>query len=936
MSKKDDTNDQNIKKPVKKTVKNTKTEAKDDVVSEEKTLSEEIIETSPKKPAAKKTTRKKKESEEDDNSVPLNSLAEKGILDFLSEVLSRPAKEPRSKKKRTIRRNLAVNAEHNTNPILMDIERIPNTAMRLAEIPKNLPVLCLKDNVVFNSMILPIYETRDHAIEAIDAALASNRYLFICTQKSPLIDQPTSEDLYEIGTVVMVLRMIKSSDSQVKILVQGLSRAKALKFSESSYMSANIELLEEIPSEVKDVDKEALIRAAREQSENILSLRGIPAQDIMPTLQAMNDPGKLADIISANMRLNVEDAQSLLECLDPIERLRKVNQFLTREVEVATMQSRIQGLAREGMDKAQREYYLREQLKAIRTELGDTSSSEEEIENLKEALNKAGLPADVKKEADKQLKRLSTMHNDSAEAGVIRTYLDWIVELPWKKSSKDVLDIAKAKRILDQEHYGLEKIKDRILEFLSVRKLKPDTKGSILCFAGPPGVGKTSLGKSIAHAMGRKFQRISLGGTRDEAEIRGHRRTYIGAMPGRIIQALKQAGTRNPVILLDEIDKLANDFRGDPASALLEVLDPEQNVNFSDHYMNVPYDLSKVLFICTANHLENIPSALRDRFEIINLAGYTEQEKLAIAKKYILPRQVEENGLKPTDVRMRDNAITKVIHEYTREAGLRNLERELGSICRKLARKRAEGEIDSFNVNPAMVNKLLGIPRFLDEEQDKVLPVGVAQGLAWTQAGGEVLYIEVSTMKGKGALTLTGQLGDVMKESATAAMTYARAHADEWGIDPDFHEKLDIHVHVPAGATPKDGPSAGVTMVTALISALSGKNARADFCMTGEMTLRGRVLPVGGIKEKILAGVARGLTHAAIPYQNTKDIEEIPADLRKKIEIHTVSHIDELLPLVFEKPMVKQEVKVKPNKTSTKSTTTKARSKSSTQRQASL
>ncbi len=928
MSKKDDTNDENVKKTVKKTVKNTKTDAKEDVISlsEEETTASTV-----KKAAPKKTTRKKKEKEEESNDIPLNSIAEKGILDFLTEVLSRPAKETRSKKKRTMRRTLAVNAEHESNPILMDIERIPNAAMRLAEIPKDLPVLCLKDNVVFNSMILPIYETRDHAIEAIDAALSTHRYLFICAQKSPLIDTPISEDLYEVGTVVMVLRMIKSSDSQVKILVQGLSRAKAVHFTESSYISANIELLEEVSSEVNEVDKEALIRAAREQSENILSLRGIPAQDIMPTLQAMNDPGKLADIISANMRLNVPDAQSLLECLDPIERLRKVNQFLTREVEVATMQSRIQGLAREGMDKAQREYYLREQLKAIRTELGDTGSSEEEIENLKEALNKAGLPADVKKEVDKQVKRLSTMHNDSAEAGVIRTYLDWIVDLPWKKTSKDILNINKAKKILDDEHYGLEKIKDRILEFLSVRKLKPDTKGSILCFAGPPGVGKTSLGKSIAHAMGRKFQRISLGGTRDEAEIRGHRRTYIGAMPGRIVQALKQAGTRNPVILLDEIDKLANDFRGDPASALLEVLDPEQNVNFSDHYLNVPFDLSRVLFICTANHLENIPSALRDRFEIINLAGYTEQEKLAIAKKYLLPRQIEENGLKPVDVRMRDNAISKIIHEYTREAGLRNLEREIGSICRKLARKRAEGEEDTFNVNPAMVNKLLGIPRFLDEEQDKVLPVGVAQGLAWTQAGGEVLYIEVSTMKGKGTLTLTGQLGDVMKESATAAMTYARAHATEWGIDPDFHEKLDIHVHVPAGATPKDGPSAGVTMVTALISALSGKNARADFCMTGEMTLRGRVLPVGGIKEKILAGVARGLTHAAIPYQNTKDIEEIPADLRKKIEIHTVSHIDELLPLVFENPIKKIESKTpktqaKTSKPKTTSSRTSSRS----------
>jgi ATP-dependent Lon protease len=561
------------------------------------------------------------------------------------------------------------------------------------------------------------------------------------------------------------------------------------------------------------------------------------------------------------------------------------------------MQAKIQSMAKEGMDKAQREYFLREQLKAIRRELGDKGGEGEEMEEIRKALNALGLPKKVKKEADKQLSRLESMHPDSSEATILRTYIDWIIDLPWKKTSKDRLDIKEAAKILHEDHYNLEKVKERILEYLSVRKLNPSMKGPILCFVGPPGVGKTSLGKSIARSLGRKFVRMSLGGMRDEAEIRGHRRTYIGSMPGRIVQSIKQAGTRNPVIMLDEIDKVGTDFRGDPSSALLEVLDPEQNFSFSDHYLNVPFDLSKVMFICTANILDTIPAALLDRMETIRLPGYTEQEKVHIARRFILPRQVQENGLKKTDMVLSDQVLSQIIRDYTREAGLRNLEREVGSVCRKLARRKAEGEKPPFRITSKALVKLLGQPRHLDEEHEKVLPPGVAVGLAWTPVGGEILHIEVATMPGKGKLHLTGKLGDVMKESAQAALSYARSKAKELGLDPDFTEKLDIHVHVPSGATPKDGPSAGVTLVTALISALTNTPVCHDVAMTGEITLRGRVLPVGGVKEKILAAVAAGMTRVIIPKRNEKDLEEIPKELRAKIVVQTVEHMDEIWPL---------------------------------------
>ncbi len=769
-------------------------------------------------------------------------------------------------------------------------------------IPPILPVLPVRDVVVFNYMILPLFIGREKSVKAVEDAIAHGRKLLVCAQKDESIEDPDPDDLYRVGTVVHIMRMLKMPDSRIKILVQGIGRARVVDYlSTEPFLKAQVQSLPEVVSPM-DANAEALLRTVRERSEKVLSIRGLSSPDIMGILQNVDDPGRLADLIVANMRIKMEQAQKILETGDTLERLRMVNDLLGHELEIATVQAKIQGAAREGMDKAQKEYFLREQLKAIHHELGEgDAESGDDIQNLKQQLDKAGLPKEARAEADKQLRRLASMHADSSEANVARSYLEWLAELPWKKMSRDRLDINVAKTILDEDHCGLEKVKDRILEFLSVRKLNPNSKGSILCFAGPPGVGKTSLGKSIARAMGRKFQRLSLGGMHDEAEIRGHRRTYIGSMPGRIIQALKQAGTRNPVIVLDEVDKIGADFRGDPSSALLEVLDPEQNSTFSDHYLNLPFDLSRVMFICTANHLETIPAALKDRMEVISLAGYTQQEKIAIAKEHLLPKQVADVGLKKDDLVIDEESIGKLISEYTREAGVRNLERELGAIARKLARKKAEGEEGPFTVTSEDLHKLLGAPRFLEDEKDEELLPGMALGLAWTPAGGEVLHIEVNAVKGKGQIQLTGQLGDVMKESAQAALSYIRSKADDLGIDSALASKQDIHVHVPAGATPKDGPSAGVTLTTALISALSGVRVRPDLCMTGEITLQGRVLPVGGIKEKILAGVARGLKHVIIPRQNEKDLEDVPEDLRNKIEIHTVRHYDEILPLAFVK-----------------------------------
>jgi len=766
------------------------------------------------------------------------------------------------------------------------------------DIPLELPVLPVRDIVVFNYMILPLFVGREKSVQAVDAALNHSRYILILTQKDEKVEEPGPDDLYRVGTVGMIMRMLKMPDGRLKVLVQGLTRARVEQFIQSDpFHMAKVEIVSERETKEITLEQEAMMRAAREESEKILSLRGMASSDIMAVLNSVNEPGRLADLVASNLRMRVEEAQRLLECEDPIERLRLVNEQLVKEAEVAAMQAKIQNMAKEGMDKAQKDFFLREQMKAIRRELGEGGEESDELDELKAALDKAGMPKDVKKEADKQLGRLISMHPDSSEATVIRTYLDWMADLPWKKMSKDRLDIKEAKRILDEDHFDLEKVKERILEYLSVRKLNPGMKGPILCFVGPPGVGKTSLGRSIARALGRKFMRMSLGGMRDEAEIRGHRRTYIGAMPGRVIQNIKQAGTRNPVMMLDEVDKLGSDFRGDPSSALLEVLDPEQNFSFSDHYLNVPFDLSKVMFICTANMLDTIPAPLLDRMEMIQLPGYTEQEKVKIARRFLLPRQIKENGLEPDDMRISDQVLSRIIRDYTREAGLRNIEREVGAVCRKLARRKAEGETPPFRVTMASLDKLLGPPRFLDDERETDLPPGVAVGLAWTPVGGVILHIEAATLPGKGGLQLTGKLGDVMKESAQAALTYAKSRAKELGIDPEIFEKHDIHIHVPAGATPKDGPSAGVTLVTALISLLTDTPIRNDLAMTGEITLRGRVLPVGGIKEKILAAVAAGMKRVIIPAQNVKDLRDIPRDLRGRIKVFPVKRIDEVWPL---------------------------------------
>ncbi len=768
-------------------------------------------------------------------------------------------------------------------------------------IPTQLPLLAVRDIVIFNYMIIPLFVGREKSIRAIEAAInEKQRYIFISTQKDEKVEEPKLDEVYEIGTIAIIMRMLKMPDGKLKILVQGVSRGRIKRsVQEDPFLMVEVEPIEEKPVTDYSIQVEAQMRTAREQCEKIITLRGMDPTEMMAILNSIEDPGRLADLIASNLRMPTEVAQSILECLDPIKRLEMINQQLVKEVEVAMLQNKIQAMAREGMDKAQREFFLREQLKAIKSELGEDDSEEEEFEELRRAIEKSGMPKNVKKEALKQLNRLENMHPDAAEATVIRTYLDWLIELPWKKVSKDEIDIKKAKKILDEDHYDLKQVKERILEYLAVRKLNPKMKGPILCFVGPPGVGKTSLGKSIARSLKRKFVRMSLGGIRDEAEIRGHRRTYIGAMPGRIIQGIKEAGTKNPVFMLDEIDKVGTDFRGDPSSALLEVLDPEQNHSFTDHYLNVPFDLSKVMFICTANMLDTIPPALLDRMEVIRIPGYTEQEKIKIARQYLIPKQIKEHGLEENVISFNDQALKIIIKNYTKEAGLRNLEREIATICRKVARKVAEGSKQKrFMILPTNVHKYLGAPIFLDEEREKELCPGVALGLAWTPAGGEILHIEVLTMPGKGKLILTGQLGDVMKESAQAALSYARSRAKLLNISSDFAEKNDIHIHVPAGAVPKDGPSAGITLVMALLSALTNIPLSNEVAMTGEITLRGRILPVGGIKEKILAAVAADVKKVVLPKQNLKDIEEIPKELTKKIEIIPVEHIDEVWDIV--------------------------------------
>jgi ATP-dependent Lon protease len=763
-------------------------------------------------------------------------------------------------------------------------------------IPEVLPLLAVRDVVVFPNMVLPLFVGRETSVLAIEAALAQDRLLLLAAQKDQSIENPDADDIYPVGTVSIILRMLRLPDGRLKILVQGKAKALIQDFiQERPYFQVALEVIPEVTTEEISAQTEALMRNAREMSEKILTLKGIMSPDLLAILESIEDPGHLADLVAANLRLKIEESQSVLEERDPIRSLIKVNDFLRKELEVSALQAKIQSQAREEMDRTQREYFLREQLRAIKKELGDMDEGGKELEDYRLKISRARMPKTAEEEALKQLSRLEQMHPEAAEASIVRTYLDWLVEVPWSKSTRDKLDVKEAKVILDADHYNLEKVKDRILEYLSVRKLNKKMKGPILCFVGPPGVGKTSLGQSIARALGRKFTRISLGGIRDEAEIRGHRRTYIGALPGRIIQGIKTAGSNNPVFILDEVDKIGMDFRGDPAAALLEVLDPEQNHSFSDHYLNVPFDLSKVMFITTGNLVDPIPSALRDRMEIIRLSGYTAEEKLEIVRRHLLPRQLTENGLKPEDLRVSPEVLKEIIVHYTQEAGLRNLEREIGSLCRKVARRLAEGEEGPFTVTRGNLHLYLGPRRYLPEDELEKDEVGVATGLAWTQVGGETLAVEASLMRGKGQLTLTGQLGEVMRESGQAALSYARSRADSLRLSPDFYEKLDIHIHVPAGATPKDGPSAGVTMACALVSALTRIPVRREVAMTGEITLRGKVLPIGGLKEKAIAALMARMKKVIIPAANKKDLSEIPKNIKRRLKFVPVTHMDEVL-----------------------------------------
>lgn len=776
------------------------------------------------------------------------------------------------------------------------------------EIPEVLPLLPIRDIVIYPYMMLPLFVGRDVSIRAVEESLSRDRLIFLVAQKNSSEENPTPSEIHKVGTIASIMRMLKLADGRVKILVQGLSKGEVDIFTrERPFFEVKIRkviepTLQEVPIEV-----EALMRTAKEKIEQILNLKNLPPEIVMVT-DNISDPGVLADLVASNLRLKIEESQAILEIFDPIERLKKVNDLLSRELELSTMQARIQNQAKEEMSKTQRDYFLREQLKQIQQELGEGDERAEEMNELRKQIEKAKMPPEVKREADKQLRRLEQMHPESSEASLVRTYLDWLVDLPWSKKTRDNLNIKKAKQVLDEDHYNLEKIKERILEYLAVNKLRKKLKGPILCFVGPPGVGKTSLGRSIARALGRNFVRVSLGGVRDEAEIRGHRRTYVGALPGRVIQGIKQAGSNNPVFMLDEIDKVGADFRGDPSAALLEVLDPEQNHAFSDHYLNLPFDLSNTLFICTANLLDPVPAALADRMEVIQLSGYTNEEKLEIARKYLIPRQFEDNGLSAKTIEISDDAMLRIIGEYTKEAGLRNLEREIASICRKVARKVAEGKTDLTRITRANVHSFLGAPKFLPEAEQEHHEIGVATGLAWTSAGGEILYVEASLSKGRGNLTLTGQLGDVMKESAQAAVSYARAHARKLDIEEDFYQKLDIHIHVPAGAIPKDGPSAGITMATALISALTKRAVSRDVAMTGEITLRGRVLPIGGLKEKSLAAFRAGMKTIIIPDRNEKDLDEIPKALRRKLHwVLAKTMSDVLKSALLDQPTVKKK-----------------------------
>ncbi len=760
-------------------------------------------------------------------------------------------------------------------------------------------MLPVRDVVFFPYRILPLFVGRTSSINAVNEALNKDRLLFLASQKDMNEESPSPGGIHRVGCVAMIMRMNRlPDDGKIKILVQGLVKAEITDFvQDSPNFVVKIKRIAEPVWEERALEAEALIRNVKSLLEKIISMGKVLSPDILVVLDEIGEPGRLADLIASNLDLKVDEAQKILEIVDPIARLRRVNEALTREVEILDMQQRIQSQAKDEMTRSQREYFLREQMRAIRNELGDSDSKTEEVEELRAKINNAQMPEEPARETLKQLKRLENMHADSAEASIIRTYLDWMVELPWAKSSQDTLDLIQGKKILDEDHFDLEKVKDRILDHLGVCKLKNSMKGPILCFVGPPGVGKTSLGKSIARAMGRKFVRMSLGGVKDEAEIRGHRRTYVGAMPGRVIQSLRIAGTNNPVIMLDEIDKLGMDYRGDPASALLEVLDPEQNNSFRDHYINLPVDLSNVMFICTANMLDTIPGPLRDRMEVISLSGYSIEDKLQIAKKYLLPKQIKENGLVDGEIDVAEAALKVVVESYTREAGLRSFEREIATVCRKVARAKAE-DVANFKmkkITAKQVPDFLGPIKIIPDPIRDQSEVGVATGLAWTSSGGETLTLEATFVLGKGTIELTGQLGDVMKESARAALSYVRTRAEEFGLGKTFFSEHDLHLHIPAGAIPKDGPSAGITIATTLISLLTGIPVNRDVAMTGEVTLLGRVLPIGGVKEKVLAAIRQGVKHVILPRANEKDIVDVPKHQRSKLEFTYVDTMDDVL-----------------------------------------
>ena len=776
-------------------------------------------------------------------------------------------------------------------------------AGQVQELPQQLAILPLRDTVLFPQSVLPLAVARETSVALVNEAVREHRLIGVVTQRDPAVEAPSEADLHGVGTVTSILKMFKFPDGSLRLVVQGAHRFRLLEvIQHRPYLVARVEVLHAVAPAQKDVELRAMAQSSQALFQRVVELSPTLSDELTALAANIQEPSRLADFIAGSLpSLTTAQKQELLETLDAAERLDRVQRQLVKDLEVLEVGNKIQSQVKTELQKNQREYYLREQMKAIQRELGEGDDQQREIGELREKIENAGMPDEAKREALRELDRLSRMAPAAAEYTVARTYLDWVVALPWAKRTESEIDIRRAREVLDNDHYDLEKVKDRILEYLAVRKLKPDIKGPILCFVGPPGVGKTSLGKSIAAALGRKFHRISLGGMRDEAEIRGHRRTYIGALPGQIIQGLRRAESKNPVFMLDEVDKIGSDFRGDPASALLEVLDPEQNNTFKDHYIDLPFDLSQVLFITTANILDTIPPALRDRMEVIRLAGYTEEEKLHIARRHIIPRQLENHGMSTEAVAFGDDALVKLAREYTRESGLRNLEREIASIIRKIARKRAEGETENVAITPAKVEELLGAPYFMrDDMEQRTLISGVALGLSWTPAGGEVLFIEATQMWGQKGLTLTGQLGDVMKESAQAALSWVRANARRLGIDDSFFERVDLHLHVPEGAIPKDGPSAGITLATALVSLLTGRTVRPHVAMTGEITLSGRVLPVGGIKEKVLAAHRLGVTEVILPARNAKAVkEDIGENVRSAVKIHLVNTIDEVLALAL-------------------------------------